>query len=175
MTDPNTDLNALRTQIDAIDGELHKLLMQRFAITAEVARAKGAAGDPSLIPRPVRERDIIAQRLRHHSGPMPTTSLIRIWKEIMGAACHQQGDFKIGVAAEPFSALGLAARDHFGTAVHLLFGDAQALAADLRARKLALIALEYEVRVPAGLFTVGELEFDGAHVGRLLSIHEPKG
>lgn len=168
-----TDLTALRTQIDQIDAQMHDLLLQRFEITAEVAKAKGAASDPTKIPRPEREQDIMGRRLAAHSGDLPESSLVRIWREIMGAACHQQGDFRVGVAADPFGPLALAAREHFGTAVRLKFGELDDLAQTLRDRGLALVVMASDLDVPEGLNQIGSLRSDGAQIGYLLSPHTP--
>ena len=168
-------LDSLRSQIDEIDARLHDLLLQRFEITAEVAKAKGAARDPTKIPRPEREQDILARRLAAHSGDLPTRSLVRIWREIMGAACHQQGDFRIGVAADPFGPLALAARSHFGTAVHLEFGELDILAQALANHRLALLVLAADRAMPTGLYRIGELRSDGAPIGYLASPHKPEG
>ncbi len=166
-----TELTTLRAQIDHLDTQIHDLLMARFEVTARVAAAKGAQTDPSLIPRPARER-VIVERLRgRNQGALPLRSLTRIWKELMGAACTQQGEFRIGVVAEPFSALAQGAREHFGTAVPLEFGKESHLVARLRARGLALLVLELPHAVPSGLFAVGDLRHDGEILGRLVSIH----
>ena len=167
-----TDLNALRHQIDALDDQLHDLLMQRFQITGQVAAAKGAQSDPSLIPRPARERAIVERLLARHDGALPPRSLVRIWKEIMGAACHQQTDFRIGVIAGPISALAGAAREHFGTAVQLEFGASADIFERLANRELALAVLPVDDSMPVSLFDVGNVRVDGDVVGRLVSIHD---
>ena len=169
-----TDLSALRTQIDNLDDQIHDLLMRRFEVTAQVSAAKGAATDPTLIPRPQREQAILTRLKAQHKGDLPASSLVRIWKEIMGAACHQQGDFRVGVATEPFGVLALAVRDHFGTAVGLQFGALEALAQDLKDRQLALVVATREAAIPEGLYEIGQVEAEGVHVGRLLSPNAPK-
>ena len=166
---PPLDLDALRGQIDALDGQIHDLLKQRFAITAAVSAAKGAIDDPRLIPRPKREAAIIDARLAAHSGALPERSLIRIWREIMGAACSQQGDFKVGVVGEAFSALALNAREHFGTAVPLVFDSAQALESRIARGAVSLILIDAAAAVPAPLNCIGTLSRQGQVWGQLLS------
>lgn len=166
------DLNELRAQIDALDDQLHDLLMQRFQITGQVAAAKGAQNDPSLIPRPARERSIVERLIERHDGALPPRSLVRIWREIMGAACHQQGDFRIGVIAAPLSHLGQGVREHFGTAVRLEFGDQADIFAKLAARDLALAVLDMADTVPAHFHEISELRIEGGAIGRLVSIHD---
>ena len=166
------DLDKLRQDIDALDDQIHDLLKQRFEITAAVAAAKGAQLDPSRIPRPAREQAILARLEAQHAGALPVRSLRRIWKEIMGAAGHQQGDFRIGLLADPVSALAFAAREHFGTAVRLEFGPAEQIFADLEARKLALAVAPVTQVVPENLFDVGVLDSPSGALGRLLSVHD---
>lgn len=164
-------LTSLRAQIDALDDQIHDLLIARFAVTAQVAATKGAAQDPTLIPRPAREQAILARRRARHRGDLPEASLVRIWKEIMGAACHQQGDFVVGVAADPFSALATAAREHFGTAVPLNFGTREALAMALRERALALLLVGLDAPATPDFHVVDHLWADGVVLGQLLSPH----
>ena len=147
---PNADLDALRTQIDDLDTQIHDLLRRRFAVTAAVSAAKGAMADPRLIPRPKREAAIISARLAAHSGPMPERSLIRIWREIMGAACCQQGAYRVGVAAAATDPLALKAREHFGTAVPLIFDGLGVLADLIDRAEIALILSDGQSPVPQG-------------------------
>lgn len=166
-----TDLNALRQQIDELDDQIHELLVARFDVTARVAAAKGAQSDPSLIPRPVREREILERLRTRDFGLLPRGSMTRIWKEIMGAACYQQGDFRVGVCAEAFSELSQVAREHFGTAVPLEFGASSYLIDRLFDRNLALLVFNLDHKLPVGLHQVGELRSNGKVLGRLISIH----
>ena len=172
---PSSDLEALRTRIDTLDAQIHELLRQRFAITAAVSAAKGAMVDPRLIPRPQREAAILEARLAAHDGPMPERSLIRIWREIMGAACSQQGDFRVGVAEEALSPLAFHAREHFGTAVPLVFDTLAALSDQIERAEIALILIGGKEAVPKGLHLIGTLAFSGQAWGQLLSSHRLEG
>ena len=163
------ELNSLRTEIDALDAQIHALLRQRFAVTAAVSAAKGAIDDPRLIPRPKREAAIVEARLAEHEGAMPERSLVRIWREIMGAACSQQGDFKVGVEGEAFSALALHAREHFGTAVPLVFDALPALQERIERADVALILIDGSAEAPANLNCIGTLARGGQTWGQLLS------
>ena len=167
-----TDLDRLRAQIDDIDDRLHDLFMERFLVTSQVAIAKSAENDPTLIPRPAREQAILERLCARHSGEMPLRSLIRIWKEVVGAGCAQQGDFRVGVAADPISVLSFAAREHFGTAVPLEFGSRERVVAQLKARQIALAVLPQAGTLAEGLYAIGTVAGEGGETfGKLVSIH----
>ncbi len=116
MTESQTDLAGLRTDIDRIDDQIHDLLMRRTALAGEVRRAK-RDGD-ALSYRPAREAAILRRLIDRHKGPLPKTVLTRIWREIMTAMLRLQGSFTVAVYAPdgtgPYRDL---ARDHFGGSV----------------------------------------------------------
>lgn len=109
MSKDSQSLESLRRDIDAIDDALHDLLKRRAHLIDGIGRAK-AAGGTSL--RPGREASVLRRLLARHDGPFPKESLVRIWREIMGALVGLQRPFAI--AAE--SSCAVAARDHFGMA-----------------------------------------------------------
>lgn len=112
MTPDDANLERLRQNIDRIDDRLHDLLMERASLVEQIAAAKPAGGVPL---RPGREAFILRRLLNRHKGHFPKTSLIRIWREIMGALVGMQAPFTVAVA-EPEKGAGYAAlaRDHFG-------------------------------------------------------------
>ncbi|HEY8048092.1 MAG TPA: prephenate dehydratase [Ramlibacter sp.] len=77
------DLAQLRTQIDAVDRELLKLLNQRAALANEVGDLKRAEG--SVVYRPERESQVINNLQSHNPGPLKDRNLATIWREIMSA------------------------------------------------------------------------------------------
>ena len=117
-------LDALRVEIDKIDGKLHALLRARAEVVSHVAAAKALAsgGAPSPAFRPGREASMMRRLIGNHKGPFPEQSLVRIWREIISGMTKMQE--QIVVAAyrpEKGDAGGWdAARDHFGTAAQFL-------------------------------------------------------
>jgi chorismate mutase / prephenate dehydratase len=117
-------LDALRVEIDKIDGKLHALLRARAEVVSHVAAAKALAsgGAPSPAFRPGREASMMRRLIGNHKGPFPEQSLVRIWREIISGMTKMQE--QIVVAAyrpEKDDAGGWdAARDHFGTAAQFL-------------------------------------------------------
>ncbi|XWN30407.1 MAG: chorismate mutase [Devosia sp.] len=88
-------LDGLRRRIDEIDADLHRLLMERFAVVETIGAVKGPTAS---VLRPDREAAVIAKRLATHQGTMPTAALVHIWRVIMSAASYNQRAFTVHVA-----------------------------------------------------------------------------
>jgi chorismate mutase/prephenate dehydratase len=112
-------LNALRQEIDLIDGDLHKLIRRRASLVGEIAAAKPSGG---LALRPGREAKVLRQRLALHDGAFPAAAVYRMWREMMSAfALMQTPALKIAVCRPPDQpGYWDLARDHFGCQVPLL-------------------------------------------------------
>ncbi len=129
MAKKGPSLENLRGKIDEIDAKLHALLMARAALSADIARAKAAdlANQPlnPLLPvRAAREAQVMNALIQRHSGPMPKASLLRIWREIIGASANLQSPMRIVVAAlrDPVTAFD-AARGLYGMAAPLTLAE----------------------------------------------------
>jgi chorismate mutase len=112
-------LNALRQEIDAIDGDLHGLIRRRAALVSEITAAKPAGG---LALRPGREAQIMRLRLATHDGGFPAAAVYRMWREMMSAfALMQTPALKVAVC-RPADQPGYwdLARDHFGCQVPMV-------------------------------------------------------
>src|SRR3954469_22058754 len=112
-------LNALRQEIDAIDGDLHKLIRRRASLVGEITAAKPSGG---LALRPGREANVLRQRLATHDGAFPAAAVYRMWREMMSAfALMQTPALKIAVC-RPADQPGYwdLARDHFGCQIPLI-------------------------------------------------------
>jgi len=119
MSKPPRSLKTLRRQIDETDDQLHDLLMRRAALVAEVGVAKQA--EHARVEVPVREAEILRRILGRHGGKLPAGALVRLWREIMGAAIVMQTDFSVAVAV-PDADPGIwdLARDHYGSQVAMV-------------------------------------------------------
>jgi chorismate mutase len=114
MDSPN--LETLRHEIDAIDGELHGLIRRRATLVGQIAAAKTAGG---LSFRPGREAQVMRRRLAEHDGAFPAAAIYRMWREMMSSfALMQTPTLKIAVC-RPADQPGYwdLARDHFGCQV----------------------------------------------------------
>src|SRR5487761_679386 len=116
MPKPPRTLKTLRRQIDETDDKLHSLLMQRAALVAEVGVAKQE--EHARIEVPLREAEILRRLEGRHRGNLPVGALVRLWRELMGAAIISQADFSVAVAVpEADPGIWDLARDHYGTQV----------------------------------------------------------
>jgi chorismate mutase/prephenate dehydratase len=115
MSASTQSLDALRARIDAIDDQLHDLLMQRTAIVEGIAEAKKGEGGIAAL-RPGREAAILRRLSERHRGPFPVGAVLRIWRELIAGQLSVQTRFAVAVFM-PSRAAGYwdLARDHFGS------------------------------------------------------------
>jgi chorismate mutase-like protein len=109
-----SDLADLRRRIDAIDDQMHDLLMERADIVAQVAASK-RGGDVAFY-QPAREAQILRRLAARHHGILPVAPVLRIWREMLAATVRLETPFTVAVFA-PVEAQGLwdLARDHYGS------------------------------------------------------------
>jgi chorismate mutase / prephenate dehydratase len=112
-------LNALRQEIDTIDGDLHGLIRRRAALVGEITASKPAGG---LALRPGREAQIMRKRLATHDGSFPAAAVYRMWREMMSAfALMQTPGLKVAVCRSVDQpGYWDLARDHFGCQVPMM-------------------------------------------------------
>jgi chorismate mutase / prephenate dehydratase len=77
------ELQALRQQIDSVDRELLSLLNRRAGLALHVGELKKKEG--SVVFRPEREAQVIDGLKAINPGPLQSTSVAPIWREIMSA------------------------------------------------------------------------------------------
>lgn len=119
MASPGRTLDALRSEIDRIDDEIHDQLIHRAAVVAEIRHSKGSDNGSYL--RPGREATILRRLMRRHSGNFPKAALVRIWREIIAALTQLQGPFSVAVfAPADYPGYWDLARDHFGSVTPMI-------------------------------------------------------
>jgi len=91
-------LIAIRNRIDAIDEEVHRLLIDRASVIAELIRIKGTS-KPGAAFRPDREADMMRRLVLRHRGDLPLATVEHIWREIITTFTAMQAPF--GVIAGP--------------------------------------------------------------------------
>jgi chorismate mutase / prephenate dehydratase len=113
MTADDPSLDTLRREIDEIDIAVHDLLMRRVALADEIGHVKGPGG-PYI--RPGREARILRRLVARHSGPLPKTVLVSIWREVISAMTALEGPYAVAVYAGKTGHDGLPAlaRAHYG-------------------------------------------------------------
>ena len=91
-------LQAIRVRIDAIDEAVHRLLIERSGVIAELIHIKGLS-KPGAAFRPDREADMMRRLVMRHEGNLPLVTVEHIWREIITTFTAMQAPF--GVAAGP--------------------------------------------------------------------------
>lgn len=112
ISSPTPRLAELRSQLDAIDNQIHDLLMRRAKVVESVASEGGKKGTKI---RPGREATILRRLLARHQGSWPERTIVRIWQEIFGAALVIEGGLTLSICGgdEGEARLGLA-QEYFG-------------------------------------------------------------
>ena len=113
-----TNIDELRRQIDAVDDQMHDLLMQRVGLVEQIGRLKAeeAGQGSAFVMRPRREVEIMRRLWNRHKGSLDKYVMIRIWREIISACVNLQSPLTIAVFM-PERGMGNLeiARDYFGT------------------------------------------------------------
>jgi chorismate mutase-like protein len=147
-------LQVVRNRIDAIDAEMHRLLIDRSSVVAELIRIKGTS-KPGAAFRPDREADMMRRLALRHEGGLPLATVEHIWREIITAFTAMQAPF--GVVAGPCTDI-LAMRDlirfYFGFSVPVETAETNAAAVARVAasgQEIAVVAADAEGRWWDGL------------------------
>lgn len=147
MSEPATDtqaLTALRQKIDAIDDDVHRLLIERGAVVDSLVRIKGTSKAGNAF-RPGREASMMRRLVAAHQGALPVTTVEHIWREIITTFTRMQAPFDVAVdmshAPERMRDL---ARFYFGFSVGLdAMPDAAAVVARVAGNTdLGLVAID---------------------------------
>ena len=118
MDKPAPDpLRAIRDRIDAIDEAVHRLLIDRSGVIAELIQVKGTS-KPGAAFRPDREADMMRRLVMRHSGELPLATVEHIWREIITSFTAMQAPFGVvtGPAVDPLAMRDLV-RFYFGFSV----------------------------------------------------------
>jgi chorismate mutase-like protein len=127
MTGPDKQLAALRAEIDAVDSQLHDLLMRRTDLAVQVGVVKarvqplgGTPADGAKFIRPAREALILRRLVARHQGKLPKAVIVRMWREMISALLQVEGPFVVAVQApRGETVLWDLARDHYGSRVRI--------------------------------------------------------
>ena len=92
-----SEIARIRSEIDAIDVNVHDQLKRRVALAEEMAAAKDnvAAGQPRM--RPGREAAILRSLYNRHDGPLSFPVVARIWRELINANLRVEGNFSVAL------------------------------------------------------------------------------
>lgn len=109
------DLKELRKRIDALDGEILKLLNQRAEIVLEVGRLKAKSKTNYYVPH--REQAIIKRLCAMNSGPFPDAALQIVYGEIISACRSLEKPLSVAYLGPEATFTHLASIKRFGSSV----------------------------------------------------------
>jgi chorismate mutase len=119
MAKPNDppSLADLRKEIDAIDEQMHGLLMQRGEIIDRLIATKKSQETGSAF-RPAREAEMMRRLVKRHKGILPLDTAESIWRVIISTFTFVQAPFSLHADLTAGDALMRdSARFHFGFTV----------------------------------------------------------
>jgi chorismate mutase len=134
-------LEVLRKEIDAIDEQVHVLLMQRGDIIDRLIQAKQTQEVGSAF-RPAREAEMMRRLVQRHRGILPLDTIESIWRVIISTFTYVQAPFSVHAdisVSEP--AMRDSARFHFGFVVPYVSHFSATAAVEAVARSKGDLAL----------------------------------
>ncbi|MCA9257089.1 MAG: chorismate mutase, partial [Phycisphaerales bacterium] len=108
-------LDELRQRIDALDGDIVRLLNQRAQAAVEIGKLKNASG--SAVFSPDREKAILDRICQLSAGPLSKASLLAIYRELMSASFALERPPRVGYLGPRGSYSHEAAVSKFGASV----------------------------------------------------------
>jgi chorismate mutase/prephenate dehydratase len=110
------DIDRLRTEIDALDGELVGLLQRRARLAQRIGALKGGAS----AYRPEREAEILRRVAATDGAPLPAAALARVFREVISACRGLEQAIRVAYLGPPGTFSEQAVRRHFGGGVEAL-------------------------------------------------------
>jgi chorismate mutase len=134
-------LQELRKEIDAIDEQVHTLLMRRGDIIDRLIAAKQTQEAGSAF-RPAREADMMRRLVQRHRGILPIDTVESIWRVIIATFTYVQAPFSVHADLSlGESAMRDSARFHFGFTVPYVAHFSAAAAVEAVAKSKGDLAL----------------------------------
>jgi len=108
-------LKILRKKIDNLDKCIIQLLNNRAKITLDIANEKKVSGKSIYVPE--REREVLTKIVSLSRGPLTSSSLEAIYREIMSSSLALEKPLKVAYLGPEASFSNLAALKRFGSQV----------------------------------------------------------
>jgi chorismate mutase len=157
---PPPTLVELRKEIDAIDEQVHRLLMARGDIIDRLIQVKQTQEVGSAF-RPAREASMMRHLVERHRGILPLDTIESIWRVIISTFTYVQAPFSVHAdVSVGESAMRDSARFHFGFVVPYVAHFSGAAAVEAVAKSKGDLALVSAVSARTPWWS--ELEADGA-------------
>ena len=111
------DLEKVRSQIDAIDEQIHALISDRARLAQQVGISKTREGKTVDFYRPEREAQVLRKAKERNKGPLRDEEVLRLFREIMSACLAQQEPLKVAFLGPEGTFTQAAVLNHFGHSV----------------------------------------------------------
>jgi chorismate mutase/prephenate dehydratase len=111
-------LRSLRSHIDKLDLQILKLANERAKLAAEIGRLKDDQGGD--IFSPAREEEVLQNVVEANKGPLDTSTVRAIFRELMSGARALQKILKVAYLGPEYSFSHLAAVERFGQATEFM-------------------------------------------------------
>jgi len=105
----------LRQKIDRIDGNILSLLNQRAEVTIDIGKLKNKEAKPTFSP--VRENEVYARLKKANKGPLCSSNVEAIYREIMSGSRALQENLRIAYLGPEATFTHIAALKKFGKSV----------------------------------------------------------
>ncbi len=112
-------LPELRVEIDALDLELLSLLNRRAKVAEQVGEVKRLSGTAFF--RPDRVAQVIDSLQQANPGPLKSTHIASVWREIMSACLALEAPQRVAVLGPAGTFCEQAAIEFFGSAANLIY------------------------------------------------------
>jgi chorismate mutase/prephenate dehydratase len=112
-------LIALRGKIDAVDGQIQKLIAERARHAKEIGVVKGITKTAEFY-RPEREAQVLRRVVERNEGPLRDEEMVRLFRELMSACLAQEEPLKVAYLGPEGTFTQSAVLKHFGHSVHAL-------------------------------------------------------
>ena len=101
---PSNSLEGLRERIEAVDGELLRLISERARLASEIQRVKTRDGVPTHLPQ--REKELLDELVRQNPGPLSGSQVRRLFRKILETSVElmrseQERTLAVSRAAHP--------------------------------------------------------------------------
>lgn len=117
-TQDESGLDSIRSQIDAVDQQLHALINQRAGLARQVGDSKRKDGAQADFYRPEREAEVLRMaKTRNRNGPLSDEEILRVFREIMSACLAQETQVKVAYLGPEGTYSQSAVLKHFGHSV----------------------------------------------------------
>ena len=115
-----TKLEAVRSRIDAVDEQIHRLINERAKLAQLVGISKSRDGHTVDFYRPEREAQVLRRARERNRGPLRDEEVVRLFREIMSACLAQQEPLKVAYLGPEATFSQTAVLTHFGHSVRAL-------------------------------------------------------